>query len=188
MSNETTTRQTPINGVDTDRIIYLATQMSEVLNYGEFKFRAENHWVVGTYSNTKIKGFYAGQHEQMERREALVVESDQPCFLGGKNIAPNAMEHYLNSLTSCLNATIVAHASVRKISIASLRIFAEGQMNAAGFFGVSKSEVRGFQKIKVIIDAGIETSKETLQELISFSPVYEMVSKAIPVDLQINLN
>lgn len=174
-----------VNGVDTARIIELANNMSRDDNYGKFCFRADNEWMDGSRSRTSIKNFYAGNDERTERAQALTVDADQPIFLAGQNSAPNAVEHYLNSLVSCLSTTAVAHASVQGISIAALDISAEGEMDARGFFGVSDNVSRGYNKVNVDIRCKTQADEETLRKLISYSPVYEMVSKAIPVEVSI---
>lgn len=68
-----------------------------------------------------------------------------------------------------------------------LDISAEGEMDARGFFGVSDEADRGYQKINVSINAKTSTDKAIIEQLISYSPVYEMVSKAIPVAIDITI-
>lgn len=176
-----------VNGIDTARVIELATSMSQDDNYGRFRFRAKNEWINGSRSRTSIQHFYAGNQEQTERKKTFTVDADQPVFLAGQNTAPNAVEHYLNSLVSCLTTTAVAHASVQGITIETLDIFAEGKMDARGFFGVSDDVARGYKKVNVDIRAKAQTDEGTIRKLISFSPVYELVSKAIPVDVNITI-
>jgi uncharacterized OsmC-like protein len=115
------------------------------------------------------------------------VNADQPVFLAGENTAPNAVEHYLNALISCLNTTIVAHASVQGHLIEALDISAEGEMDARGFFGVSDDVKRGYTKVNVDIRAKMSADEKTLRKLISYSPVYEMVSTALPVETTITI-
>jgi len=176
-----------VNGVDTARIVELATDMVQDENYGKFRFRADNGWINGSRSRTSIKNFYAGNDEQTERAQTLTVDADQPVFLAGENTAPNAVEHYLNSLVSCINTTVVAHASVQGILIEALDISAEGEMDARGFFGVSDDVNRGYNKVNVDIRARTSADETTLRKLIGYSPVYEMVSRAIPVEVNITI-
>ena len=188
MSNTAEQLDPIINGIDTSRIVDLATNMTQDENFGKFRFRANNRWIDGSLSRSSFKDFYAGGNERTERPVALTVDADQPVYLGGRNTAPNAVEHYLGSLVSCLNTTIVAHASAQGISLDELDISAEGHMDARGFFGVSDEVRRGFNRIEVDIRARTSADEETLRKLASYSPVYEMVSRAIPVKLNITLN
>ena len=171
-----------VNGIDTDRVVDLATKISQSEDYGKFQFRANNQWLNGSRSRTAIQGFYAGGKEDVSRTEALTVDADQPAFLAGQNTAPNAVEHYLHSLTSCLNTTLVYHASVQGIPLDEVDVSAEGDMNARGFFGISDDVERGYKGIRVNMKVKSPADVQTLTKLAMYSPVYEMVSKAVPVD------
>ena len=174
-----------VNGIDTQKVIALATRISREDGFGKFRFRAANRWTGGSRSRTSIRVFHAGGIEQNERKSALTVDADQPRFLAGENSAPNAVEHYLHALTSCLNTTLVYHASVQGIPLQELEIHAEGRMNARGFFGISDDVKRGYEKINVIIRVKSPADEETLKRLAGYSPVYEMASSAVPVKLDI---
>ena len=171
-----------VNGIDTDRVVDLATKISQNEDYGKFKFRANNQWLNGSRSRTAIQGFYAGGKEDASRTEALTVDADQPAFLAGRNTAPNAVEHYLHSLTSCLNTTLVYHASVQGIPLDEVDASAEGDMNARGFFGISDDVERGYKGIRVNMKVKSPADVQTLTKLAMYSPVYAMVSKAVPID------
>ena len=187
MSNTAEQFDPIVNGIDTSRIVNLATNMTEDESFGKFRFRANNQWLDGSRSRTAFKDFYAGGQERTERPAALTVDADQPDYLGGQNTAPNAVEHYLGSLVSCLNTTIVAHGSAQGIALDELVISAEGHMDARGFFGVSEEVRRGYNRIEVDIRARTSADEATLRQMASYSPVYEMVSKAIPVEVRITL-
>ncbi|MEJ2180994.1 MAG: OsmC family protein, partial [Gammaproteobacteria bacterium] len=171
-----------VNGIDTEQVMDVAGKISQNEEFGKFKFRANNHWIGDSRSRTSIQGFFAGGEENTGRREALTVDADQPTFLGGKNTAPNSVEHLLHSLTSCLSTTMVYHASVQGITIDELDISAEGDMNAKGFFGISDKVNRGYERIRVNVHVKSDADIETLTKFAMYSPVYEVVSKAVPVD------
>ena len=170
-----------INGLDTDDITTLAGKIQEDENYGKFKFRAINRWINGAKSKTSIKGFFAGGKEDPGRTQALFVDADQPVFLAGSNTAPNSVEHLLHALTSCLTTTLTYHASVQGIAIDAIESFAEGDLNSRGFFGISEDVSKGYERIRVNMRVKSQASVETLTELAMHSPVYEMISKAVPV-------
>ena len=174
-----------VNGTDTVRILELAHNMSQDEKFGQFQFRAQNKWIHGSRSRTSIQGFFAGGEENSDRKQALTVDADQPVFLAGKNTAPNAVEYVLHALTSCLNTTIVAHASVRGIVLDELEISAEGDMDARGFFGVSDKVNKGYNRIRVNIKVKTDADADTIESLAMYSPVYDMVSRAVPVEMTI---
>jgi uncharacterized OsmC-like protein len=171
-----------INGIDVDQVASLAGKILEDENYGKFKFRASNRWVNGAKSKTSIKGFFAGGREDTNRKQAMFVDADQPVFLAGSNTAPNSVEHLLHALTSCLTTTLTYHASVQGITIGTIETSAEGDLNSKGFFGLSDEVSKGYERIRVKMHVESQASVETLTELAMHSPVYEMVSKAVPVD------
>ena len=174
-----------INGVDTDAVMDMAGNMQRDEESSKFRFRARNEWVDGPHSLSSIQGFYAGGEEHTEREQALTVHADQPTYLGGKNIAPNPVEYYLHALDSCLTVTLVSHAAVQGISLESVEVSSEGEMDARGFFGISEDVNKGFEHIRVAMKVKSDADEETLIKLAMYSPVYEMVSKAIPVEFNL---
>lgn len=171
-----------VNGVDTEKVGNLATKIAQDENYGKFKFRAKNQWINGARSRTSIQGFYAGGKEVTERDEVLYVDSDQPVFLNGQNTAPNAVEHLLNALSSCLTFTLVTHAAVQGIHLDAVETFSEGDMNARGLFGISEEINKGYERVRVNMRVESDADVETLTKLAMFSPVYEVISRSVPVD------
>ena len=171
-----------INGIDTHKVMGLATKVSEDENYGKFKFRAKNQWISGNRSRTSIQGFYAGGKERTERQNALYVDADQPVFLNGQNTAPNSVEYLLHALNSCLTFTLVSHASVQGVELDSVETSSEGDMNARGLFGISEDVPKGYSEIRVNMRVKSEADIETLTQMAMFSPVFEVISKAIPVN------
>jgi uncharacterized OsmC-like protein len=171
-----------INGVDTEGVTNLATTISQDEKYGEFKFRANNQWVNGARSRSTIQGFFAGGKENTDRKESLLVDADQPLFLGGQNTAPNPVEHLLHALNSCLTVTLVYHAAVQGIHLEAVETFAEGDMNARGFFGISDEVKKGYKKIRVNMRVKSDADVDTLTTLAMYSPVYEVISRSVPVE------
>jgi len=171
-----------INGLDTDGVTSLAAKIMKDENYGKFKWRANNRWVNGALSKTRMQGFFAGGEENSERTEPHFVDADQPMFLGGGNTAPNSVEYVLHALTSCLTVTLTYHAAVQGIVLGAIETSAEGNHDARGFFGISDDVKKGYSRIRVNMRVASQASVKTLMELAMHSPVYEMISKAVPVE------
>lgn len=49
-----------VNGIDTARIVELATKMSQDDSYGNFRFRADNEWVNGNLSRSRCPRIGSG--------------------------------------------------------------------------------------------------------------------------------
>lgn len=174
-----------VNGIDTDHVAGVAAQISKDKAAGDLTFRADNQWLHGSRSRTAIQGFRAGGEEDTSRKQALTVDADQPALLAGSNTAPNSVEHLLHSLTSCLNTTLVYHASVKGIPLEEVRVFAEGDMNARGFFGISEDARSGYERIRVNMQVKGDADVETLTRLAMYSPVYDVISRAVPVEFKL---
>lgn len=187
MNTAIQTRQI-INGIDTEQITGLAGNIQQDEDYGRFRFRASNHWLNGSRTRSRIQGFFAGGREDSSRKQAFGLDSAQPNFLGGDNSAPNPVEHLLHALASCLTTTLVYHASVQGISIGSVETSSEGELNSRGFFGISDDVSKSYERIRVNMKVKSDAGADTLRKLAMYSPVYEMVSKAVPVDFILTTN
>ena len=171
-----------IKCVYTQGVIGLAAKIAEDEDYGKFQFRARNQWINGARSRSAIQGFFAGGKENADRKQSLFVDADQPVFLGGQNTAPNPVEHLLHALDSCLSVTLVYHAAVQGIHLEAVTTAAEGDMNARGFFGISDTVDKGYGQIRVSMQVKSDADVETLTKLAMYSPVYEVISRSVPID------
>ena len=171
-----------INGVDTQGVMDLATKIAQDEDYGKFQFRAHNQWINGARSRSTIQDFFAGGKENTDRKKSLIVDADQPMFLGGENTAPNPVEHLLHALDSCLTVTLVYHAAVQGIHLEAVETSSEGDMNARGFFGISDKVNKGYKQIRVNMRVKSDADVPTLTQLAMHSPVYEVISRSVPVD------
>ena len=174
-----------VNGIDTDQVVKLATRLASDENYGKFKWRANNQWIGGSRSHTTIQNFFAGGEENTSRKQPLIIGADQPAFLAGDNTSPNSVEYLLHALTSCLNTTLVYHASVQGIPLDEVIVNAEGDMDARGFFGISDEVNKGYEHIRVDMQVKSPADAETLTTLAMHSPVYEVVSRSVPVEFKL---
>lgn len=174
-----------VNGIDTDQVTSLAGRIAEDEDYGRFQWRATNRWIKGATSETSIQGFYAGKQENTDRKLPMTVGADQPEFLAGNSTAPNSVEYVLHALTSCLTVTLTYHAAVQGIALDSITTSAVGEMNSRGFFGISEDVKKGYERIRVDMRVRSQESVETLTALAMNSPVFEMISKAVPVEFRL---
>jgi uncharacterized OsmC-like protein len=174
-----------VNGVNTDQVVNLATAIQNDTQYGEFCFRAKNQWQQGSQNFSSIQNFYAGGKEDDSRSQPFRVGADQPEFLAGQNTAPNPVEHLLHALGSCLTTTLTYHAAVQGIQVDEIESDYEGDLDARGFFGISEDVNKGYKKIRVNMRVKSDADVETLTKLAMFSPVYEMLSRSVPVEFSL---
>jgi uncharacterized OsmC-like protein len=174
-----------VNGVNADQVMNLAGAIQADKNYGKFRFRAKNQWQQGSKSSSSIQNFYAGGKEDNSREKPFHIETDQPGFLAGKNTAPNPVEHLLHSLGSCLTTTLTYHAAVQGIVVEKIETNVEGDLDARGFFGIDDDVNKGYKKIRANMRVKSNADVETLTSLAMFSPVYEMLSRSVPVEFSL---
>ena len=175
------------NGVEVGQLMAVIDAIEEDPGYAKFQFRATNQWVDGSLSRSRIKGFFAGNAEDTTRGEAFTLVADEPQIAAGRDSAPNSMEYLLHALAGCLTGTLVNHASVRGIEIESVESSYSGDMDVRGLFGLSDTVRKGFEKVTVDMRVKSEASAEELEELALHSPVYDIVSRSVPVEFTLTV-
>jgi uncharacterized OsmC-like protein len=175
------------NGVDVGQLMNVIGEIEADERYAKFQFRATNQWINGGLTRSRIKEFHAGNAEDCTRQEAFTVDADEPLIAAGNDSSPNAMEYVLHALASCLTGTLVYHAAVRGIGIDSVESSYTGDMDVRGLFGMVEDVPKGFNKVAVEMRVKSQASVDELTECAMFSPVYEMVSKALPVEFRLTV-
>lgn len=173
-----------VNGVDVDRLMETIELIKKQPDIARFEFRARNTWVGGTHNRATVKSFYgAGQED--DTRDPLVFEIDEPPVLLGENRGANPVEYLLVALSGCVTTSLVAHAAAKGIEIKALSSRLEGDIDLRGFLGISESVPVAYQEIRIFFKIEADISDQQKEELIAmgekYSPVYNTVTKAIPV-------
>lgn len=183
MANQQTINR--VNGIDLDVLLNTINAIEQNPELAKCKFRAKNTWITGTQSKTTIKDFY-GAGQEMEHVQEFEVGADEPLILAGQDQYPNAAEHLLNSLATCLATGIVAHAAVRGIHIEQLEAELEGDIDIRGFLGLSNDVPKGFTNItvKFKVKSDVDDLKK-IEKLIEFSPVLATLTQGVNVDIKL---
>jgi uncharacterized OsmC-like protein len=181
-TNAGTTKKDTTNGVDVSQVMDVIGTIESDPGYARFQWRATNQWINGALSRSRIKDFFAGNSEDTTREEAFTLDADEPAIAAGKNSAPNSMEYVLHALATCLTGTLVYHAAVRGIEIEAVDSSYTGDMDVRGLFGLADDVRKGFSKVTVDMRVKSEASVEELTELALYSPVYDIVSRSVPVE------
>jgi uncharacterized OsmC-like protein len=177
-----------VNGVDLDRLTGTIEAVTADPALARFQFRVSNRWIDGGHSRTTIKDFYGAGQEDVTRTQPFTVDSDEPPVLLGQNLAPNAGEHLLHALASCLTGTIAYHAAARGIVLDGLECTVEGDLDLYGFLGLDSNIRPGYDQIRVAIKVAGDFDDAQLAELDSltrFSPVRDIVSNPVPVAIDV---
>jgi len=91
----------------------------------------------------------------------------------------------LHALAACLTTTMVYHAASRGIAIKTVSSELEGDIDIRGFTGLSDKVRKGYHHVRVRLRVESDASAEQLAELAKFSPVYDIVSNSLPVEVTV---
>lgn len=174
-----------VNGVNVDQIHSVIDAIGADPGFGQFQFRARNRWINGGLNRSEIHDFHAGGREDETRSGPFSLDADEPQLVAGNDSAPNSMEYLLHALVSCLTGTLVYHAAVRGIAIAGVNSRIEGDMDVRGLLGLSDEARKGFHHVRVTMTVDSDADVDTLTECALFSPVYDVVSKSLPVEFRL---
>jgi uncharacterized OsmC-like protein len=175
-----------INGVNTERMGATVQAVQQQPALATFRFRASNTWINGGHNRSTIKSFYGAGAEDSVRTKPFAVDAAEPPVLLGEDQAPNPVEFVLHALAACLTTSLAYHAAARGIRIESLESQLEGDLDLRGFLGLSGDVRKGFQQIRARFTIKADASKEQLEELTKFSPVYDTIANPVPVSISIN--
>ena len=181
-SKATKQKKDMTNGVDVGQVMDVIGAIEADPGYARFQWRATNRWISGGLSRSRIKEFFAGNAEDTTRKEAFTLNADEPTIAAGQNRAPNSMEYVLHALATCLTGTLVYHAAVRGIQIEAVESSYKGDMDVRGLFGLSEEVRKGFNKVTVSMRVKSDATEDELTELALYSPVYDIVSRSLPVE------
>lgn len=172
------------NGVNVTQLMSTIDAIKEAPDLASFKFRAKNNWLDGTRNVASITSFY-GACSETERAEPFRFLADEPPVLCGNDEGANPVEFLLSALSMCVTTSIVAHAAARGIEIESIESDLEGDLDVRGFLGMSATVRKGYESIRMHMRVKTAGSAAVLRQLADYSPVYDVISRSVPVDLTI---
>lgn len=177
-----------INGVNVDELFNTINAIKDAPVIAKFKFRANNKWIKGGHNRTTIKNFYGVQKDQV-REEPFELDADEPPILLGEDLGPNPVEYALTALAACVTSSIVYHAAAKGIKLNSVEARLEGYIDLRGFLGISKDVPRGYEKINMYYKIDADVPDEQLEEIVqlgpTYSPVFDTITRAVPVSVQL---
>jgi uncharacterized OsmC-like protein len=178
------TINTVVNGVDVERMGATVQAVQQNPTLATFQFRAANRWITG-HNRSTIQSFYGAGQEDAVRTQPFVLDADEPPVLLGEDHGANPVEYVLHALAACLTTSLVYHAAARGIRIESVESRLEGDLDLRGFLGLSDTVRRGYRQIRVHFAIKSDAPAEQLKELTTFSPVHDIVSNPVPVQITI---
>ena len=182
MSTET---KNIVNGVDVDGIVNTVKAVTADPEIAKFRFRATNRLVEGGLNRTEIKEFHGAKQEHRTDKDAFVLHNDEPHVLLSQDKAPNPVEYVLHALLGCMTTTTTYHAAAKGIEIESIRSEIEGDLDLQGFLGMDPDIRPGYQGIRAKLVVKTKGSHDEVAALHKLSPVYDIVSRPVPVQVDV---
>lgn len=154
----------------------LVTKIQQQPDVAQTTWRADVRWTGALRSEVRIRNFSP-------------LPSDEPLALGGSNTAPNPVEQLLGALGNCLAVGYAANARLQGITLESLRIRLEGDIDLHAFLGLVTGGNAGYEAIRVSVELKSDAPREQLQALhhkvVGSSPVGHSLSRAVPLRIDL---
>lgn len=184
-----TEQHATINGIDVGKLRDTIAAIKDKPFLADFRFRIENRWLGGGLNQTTVKASYGAGQEFPERDGKFTMKADEPPILLSGDQAANPVEHLLHALASCVTTSLVYHAAARGIPLQSVESRLEGELDLRGFLGLDPTVRRGFKQIVMHVQLTGDLTEEQKEEVVKFgpqfSPVYDMVTGAVPVTVKL---
>jgi len=103
----------------------------------------------------------------------------------GQDKGANPVEYVLVALAACVTTSVVYHAAARGIHVESVESSLEGNIDLRGFLGISEEVLKGYENISVTMKIKSDASPEQLRELTELSPVFDTLTRAVPVKVNV---
>ena len=180
----------PRNGVNTPALMATINAVKDAPELAQFRFRARNRWVAGTYSETRIESFSGAGGEHAHQTE-FRYGADHPAVLVGEDRGPTPIEFLLHGLAACITAGIGNIAAARGVTLTSVESRVEGEIDLRGILGLSDTVRNGYKRIRISFDIAGDATPQKLREIVeqsrARSAVYDVFANGVPVDVDVNV-
>ena len=177
------------HGVDTPTLLATINAVKAQPELAKFQFRAENRWLRGTHSQTRIQSF-SGAGGEHEHKASFVYDGDHPAVLCGADEGPTPVEFLLHALATCLTAGIANIAAARGVTLTEVTSTVTGDIDLRGIFGISSEVRNGYQNLRVGFrvrgDAPADKLREIVEQSRSRSAVFDVLTTGVPVALDVD--
>jgi uncharacterized OsmC-like protein len=183
------TQTTIRNGIDTEQLFGTLDAVKSQPQLGAFRWRARNEWLGGAHNRSTIRDFYGAGGEDTSRDAAFTADAGEPAILCGTDTGPNPAEYLLHALAACLTTSLVYVAAARKVELTRVESVLEGDMDVRGALGLDDSVPNRFTDIRATFtvegDAPAEKLREVVQRATARSAVFDTISSAVPVHVDV---
>jgi uncharacterized OsmC-like protein len=183
-----TKTSTRMNGLDLDALGDVVREIERDPKKGMVGFRVSSVWRGQTKSRSTVESYTIGGQEV---RRHFDIDVDEPHELLGQNTAPNPQEMLMTALNACIMVGYVAGAAVKGITLQSVEIETDGELDLRGFLGLDPTVRPGYEAIRYTVrikgDGTPQQFREIHENVLKTSPNYWNVSHPIRVDAKLEV-
>jgi uncharacterized OsmC-like protein len=156
------TQPAVVNGINVDDLLALIEGVRREAAKGKTKWQVTTTWRGRARSRAEIESFEIGG-ERVPRR--FSIDIDEPHELGGSNSFANPQEHLIAALNACMTVGYVAQCAVRGITLESLAIETDGEIDLRGFLGIDPAVPSGYENLNYTVRMKGNGTKEQFAEI-----------------------
>ena len=176
------------NGVNVQALLDAREALKDAPEATKFTWKASCKWEDGTYSKSKVLGFFGLGQEQKHKTETS-FEADHPEIFAAEDRGITPIEYVLVGLASCLTAGVAAVAQNRGVQLRSVESQLEGKMDIRGILGMDSDVRMGYDDIKVKFKIDADAPKKEIEAIVAQSQkrsaVYDIVTNPTNVVVEV---
>lgn len=144
-----------VNNVNVSKLKEVVESIKDDLSKAKKVNKIEGEWNVG-------EGVQFSSEIQYEGGK-VIMEADQPTFLGGGGTRPGPMHYCLYGSASCYAATFATMAAMEGIELRKLKVIAESDVDFSRVFGLTDNPI--IEGVKITLEVESDAPEEKLKEL-----------------------
>jgi uncharacterized OsmC-like protein len=150
------------NDIDVAALQQFAKGVAEDPSKRTAKFNVKTQWAGQTRSVATVSRYSLGG---IEYQRHFQIAADEPAELLGQNTAPNPQELLMAALNACLTVGYTVNAAAMGITVQSLEIETDGELDLRGFLGIDNSVNPGYDEVRYVVRLQADAPREKLEEL-----------------------
>ncbi len=173
-------RPNVVNGINVDDLFALIDGVKRDVTKAKTNWHVSTSWRGQTRSRSQVESFEIGDERVLRR---FSIDIDEPCELGGTDQFANPQEHLLSALNACILVGYVAQCAVHGITLESLNIETDGEIDLRGFLGIDPAVPAGYQNLSYTVRIKGSGTKEEFDKIheavMATSPNFYNVSRPV---------
>jgi uncharacterized OsmC-like protein len=151
-----------LNGINVPALQGFVQSIKQDESKRHARFNVKTKWQHQTRSVATVSRYHlSGQ----DHPRYFQIAADEPLELLGENTAPNPQELLMAALNACLSVGYAVNASVMGITIHSLEIETDGELDLRGFLGLDDNVNPGYDEVSFVVRIHTDAPTEKVEEL-----------------------